>query len=364
MGQALLNQRRKQLNISRTARHDSVIQQLEQRRQTSAQQPQNGAVGWLVPIATAVSGADRQTVENDPETAQCVCVQTVRCYPSIALAAMRERREASFRIWQLGRLFDPNGAGWIAESDLKKALCDESSPHFCFTWRRARQLFILGEGTFWDRSDGRLWLYGAACVARNLSVERLEGKPVNVPIKALTGSIKQVRAAFMDAFHSGRKRQNPISRETLRNLSSWAESTQRGHDETAGIQAQGNLAISGEVFSAETLREAIWQRKGGVFEFYDNNSKQLTLAWRLPNTYTGSLTRARRGRNRKINQQLKLDLVDYAESGGTGGNGLIRLFHKNGATAAKSVCRNGGQDAYWQCETSRGGAGVWRCLAN
>jgi hypothetical protein len=156
-----------------------------------------------------------------------------------------------------------------------------------FCWRRLRQVLGQGHNQFWqwDKVQGRIWLYGAARVAAYLDVERLSGKPVALPVKTVTAGIGDFKAHLYGAWHSGRKTNNPISREVQESITSIPERTQRHYCKVAGIRRQTNIAI-GNKKNPDELEKQAWQRGRATFEFVDHQGRQgrkgtTYIAWHL-----------------------------------------------------------------------------------
>ncbi|MBE7533654.1 MAG: hypothetical protein HS099_28505 [Ardenticatenaceae bacterium] len=103
----------------------------------------------------------------------------------------------------------------MSVSDVCQQLTGKESKLRLFGWRRLRQVWAQGHGLFWewDKTSGRLWLYGAAAVAANLDVPRLTDRVVALPLSAMMASIGDFKAHLYAAWHSGRRRNNPISRQ-------------------------------------------------------------------------------------------------------------------------------------------------------
>jgi hypothetical protein len=166
-------------------------------------------------------------------------------------------------------------------------------------------------------------------------------------VTALLGGVGEVKAHFYASFHSGRKRANPISRETLEKITQVPARTQREYEKTAGVAAQRNFAV-GERHTAENVQKRAWFHGRAVFDFIDYHGQQGPekghyVAWHLPNSYTGCHAVCSKGRQKKINRQI--DLVKQKVRG----NGLERnrLFHSNGAAAGKVYNRDSTKDRYW-----------------
>ena len=137
-----------------------------------------------------------------------------------------------------------------------------------------------------------MWLFGAARTAAYvLEVERLTGKPVALPLSAITESIGTFKAHLYGAWHSGRKTTNPISRKVQENITGVPERTQRHYCKIAKVERKSNIAI-GRKHTPLNVEEAAWQHSRAVFDFIDSQGKQGRkgghyLAWHLPNSYSG-----------------------------------------------------------------------------
>jgi len=280
---------------------------------------------------------------------------TVKLYPDIVLGMLQKEQSAAGRIWLLLRYLDIEGQGWLRIDLIHKNLTsNDSKLHVCGR-RHLRNLMQQGRGVFWKSDNDRVWLKSAGKVAAALGVERLTGRPVQLPLKALLGGIGQVRAHFYASFHSGRRSNNPISRAKLQQITHVPERTQRVYEQAAGVTSQRNIAV-GRKYSKKEVQERAWRHGRATFKFVDKDGRQglagqLYVAWRLPNSYEGCHKFSPKGRQKKINQQI--DLVNL----GAQGNGLKpkadRLFHTNGLKAGKSYKRNGQDDIYWPAAAPR-----------
>jgi hypothetical protein len=290
----------------------------------------------------------------------------VKLYPDIGLGMLRRELTAPGRLWLLLRYLDAKGRGSFRIVLLEEQITDQNSPYYLCGRRQLRNLLKAGEGIFWQRERDRLWLRAAAKVAYSLGVTRLTGRPVAFPLAVLLCGIGQFRAELYAAFHSGRvrscsnsRRTKPISRRTLANLSGVGRSSQRSYERQARIAVSSNFAV-GETASDKYREERAWQKGTAVFTLTDHQGQQGPagrpyLAWQLPNSYAGRHQQRPKGRQRRINRQLK-DLVMQGMPGNVDramaasqmatrlGN---RIFHRNGGEAAKAHGRRAAQDHYW-----------------
>ncbi len=220
-----------------------------------------------------------------------------------------------------------------------------------FCWRRLRQILGQGHSRFWkwDKANNRLWLYGAARVAVNLDVARLSGKPVALTVKTITAGIGDFKAHLYGAWHSGRKTNNPISRDVQQAITSIPQRTQRHYCKVAGIGRQINIVIGNKKNPEEAEKQA-WQRGQATFDFVDHQGRQgrkgtIYIAWHLPNSYTGPHQQSPIGRMRKINRKLA-DLVTKGAQG-NGSETVEKLYFANGKEAGQALGQCMQAAAYW-----------------
>jgi hypothetical protein len=284
----------------------------------------------------------------------------VKLYPDIGLAMLREGAAAAGRLWLLLRFLDEEGRGNVRIVHAQEQLTRKNSLIRLCGRKQLQNLLRDGEGIFWKQENGRLWLQSADKAAAALGVERLTGRPVILPVTVLLRGMKQFKAHLYADFHSGRKKQNPISRAAQARRTGVPERTQRHYCRVAKVRRQQNIAVE-QRYSQEGLQEAAWQRGGGVFEFKDSQGKQgpkdgRYLAHQMPATHTGPHETAARGRQRKINRKLK-DLVNE-RARGNGSEKVDRLYHPHGSAAAKSYNGDPDRDAYWPITATKSGR-IW-----
>lgn len=309
------------------------------------------------PGTTATPAISGQAFEPDADF--------IKLYPDLALGMLGQGQVGAGRIWLLLRWLDRAGCGKLRITNTKEQLTTPTSAYYLCGERQLRKLLKAGEGIFWQRDGEQLWLRSVAKVAVALGVERLNSRPIALTLAALLGGVGEVKAHFYASFHSGRKSHSPISRETLEKVTHVPTRTQRAYEKTAGISAKRNMAV-GEQYSAETVQQRAWFHGRGVFDFIDHHGKQGPekrhyVAWHLPNSYTGCHAGCSRGRQKKINQEIGL------VRGQARGNDFRRqrLFHPDGATAAKTYNRDSSKDRYWHQDTrqhSANGRGSSQCL--
>jgi hypothetical protein len=272
---------------------------------------------------------------------------------------LRQELAAAGRIWLLLQCIDNVGRGWLTFEATREKLTDKKSDLRVCGWRQLRNLLNEGEGIFWQRENGRIWLRSVAKAAAALGIQRLKLQPVALPVSALLDGIGQVRAHFYASFHSSRGKADaaaaPIARETLVRLSHVPQRTQRFYEQRTKVKAKRNFAVGPAASELESETQA-WQRGTAVFQLQDPEGRhgrkdRTYLAWQLPNNYSGPHTKQPRGRMKRINQEL----ADLFMKGMTGNSEaqvedkkLPRRFYGNGRLAAKALNRSASQDIYWK----------------
>lgn len=252
-----------------------------------------------------------------PQTAVSICV-----YPDIALGILREEQAGPARIWYLLRHLDVIGCGWMAETAVRQHLTQRHSPLRICGGRQLRNLLNQGEGLFWVRHNGRIWLRSLVKVAVALSVKRLQGRPVAVDLAHFTHGIGTFRAHLYATFHSGRgsdeKMAAPIARETVANLSHVPPRTQRLYEAKSGVKKSRNFAL-GTPVSPKQAQETGWQKGQALFLLTDRRgyhgpAGETYLAWQLPNSYSGPHPQQSNGRQKRLNQAIA-DLLPIGMTG-------------------------------------------------
>jgi hypothetical protein len=283
--------------------------------------------------------------------------QSLKLYPSLALAMLRQGQVAAGRIWLLLRHLDEQGCGWIDVEHAREKLSGRDTPLRVCGWRQLRNLLRQGEGIFWQRQQSRLWLRSTSKVAAALKVERFAGKPVLLPLAILTGTIGVVRAHFYATFHSGQASERPIARQTLQRLGGICPHTQRDYEKRANVKTHSNFAIGARSTSAQA-EEMAWQHGGACFQLTDHEGRQgkpgtIYLAWQLPNSYYGPHPKQGCAGQRRFNREL----ADLRIQGTTGNDhSMMKRYYSDGQLAARAFNR-GYEGIYWH-----GVKGCWYWL--
>ncbi|MCA9970478.1 MAG: hypothetical protein KC425_09700, partial [Anaerolineales bacterium] len=254
----------------------------------------------------------------------------------------------------------------LSLGEARKRLTGRQSDLRVCGWRQLRNLLHDGEGVFWHRHNGRLWLRSVVKVAAALHVWRLNSRPVALPVSVLTQRIGQVRAHLYASFHSGRTQAptRPIARATLHDLTAVLPRTQRRYEKQARVHAQANYAL-GPRLDTPAAETAAWRQGSAAFALTDGTGRQgpartTYLAWQLPNAYEGPHAPLSRSRQKWLNRALT-DLLMQ----GTTGNGEravaarpARRFFGSGKTAVQASPHAAGQPVYWPAPP-QGAAHFW-----
>lgn len=307
------------------------------------------------------------TVHQPLEQESISLPTTITASPDLLLGFLQNELAAAGRVWLLCRLLDDTGRGWLDIGAVREALTGKGEPLKVCGWRRLRQILTEGSGRLWERDDrGRLWLYGQVRVAQQMQIGRFQHNPVQLTVEQLTASIGEVKAHFYATLHSSRanaNKGNPISRETLAQLTGVSGRTQQRYDERVGIEKEQAIGVGGR-FSAELTQEQLWQGKS-TFKFIDKKGKQgragaAYVAWHLPNQYGSVHQSASANQRRRLNKQLaaqsssKNSTHDLAMKRAQG-NVANKLFFADGRAASKLL----GNGVYLQTNHQT----VWIALA-
>ena len=354
-------------------------------------------LGWGSEAVTAVfrqqsTGRGRASIAIAPEPSPATSPQpptvpqplSIRLYPDIGLGMLRQEKTAPGRLWLLLHHLDPMGQGCIRIDTTKEQLTPKNSSHYLCGKRQLRNLLRAGEGVFWTRDKEHIWLRSAGRVAHALGVERLTGRPVALPVGALLAGIGEFRAHLYAAFHSGRAKGDPrtsfgmpvatgmpIARDTLTDLSGVGQSSQRAYEARLRLRPQVNYAI-GEVANELNEEERVWQQGSALFILKDYRGRQgkqgkSYLAWQLPNSYVGQHQQWPKGRQKRINRQLK-DLVMKGMPGNDGTASETpkpeKRYYPNGRSASQARGPHAADERYWPGERGDGHGrfALWRPL--
>lgn len=351
----------------RRAQHVSASRRAARERRQEAL-----TLSWLPSLAAPRSA----TPTNSHPSPVSPPSLTIRLFPDLALAMLRQDAAAAGRLWLLLRHLDQAGSGWLSEAEVRAQLASPGAPLRLCGWRQLRNLLAQGEGVFWQRGESggerRIWLAGTARVALSLGVSVFRLAPVALPVTTLLQGIGAVRAHFYASYHSGQER--PIARATLEAVSAVSRRSQRAYERQAGIRCQENWAI-GPRCTTSSRQEMTWQRGQAVFTFTDYRGTygpagEQHLAWQLPNNYKGPHRTQGQRPPKALNQRL-VDLY----SKGTTGNGRKQVekpaqektrpasrFYDTGLVAVRAFHRAPHEDVYWRTTRHEKQYHIWHLL--
>lgn len=358
------------------------------RRERAARAAEAHSFEWLPEPAhpTAKPAPEGPSNKNDGQR------DNIKLYPDIALAMLRQQREAAGRIWLLLRHLDERGRGWISLQQARQALTNKNSSQRVCGWRQLRNLLRQGQGVFWERDKDRIWLRSTPRVAAALGVARLTCRPVELPVGVLCGGMGEMRAHFYASFHSGRRTSEgasqtaaPVARVTLEEITGVPPRTQREYEKCAGVDVEANYLV-GEPATQTALQERAWKHGRSVFTLTDRRGihgkkDEKYVARQLPNSYVGPHAQRPRGRQRHLNRQLA-DLRDKRDAGNGQGDGqgdpcrgcnqelrqaqhrpIVRRYFENGGAAAKAFNRDPRMERYWKGRRTVNGEKLWYEIA-
>lgn len=282
--------------------------------------------------------------------------KTVKLYPDIALGMLQHDLAAVGRVWLLLRALDDAGGGSLALDAVQDSLTQKQSAFRLVGKRQLRKLFRRGEGVFWVRNNGRIWLRSAAKLAASLGVARLSGNPVALPTAVLLDGVGAVRAHFYASFHSGRSSSqnphtgSPISRQAIAHKTGVSQRTQYAYEQRLELKTRANFAIGPRVGEPETAKAWHWRHGTAAFTLRDTKGRHGRVgtdyhARQLPNSYAGCHRQLPKGKQKHINRDLK-DLVTIEAPGNS--RQPIKCFFSDGRQAGQFLTRREGHPVYWQ----------------
>lgn len=312
-----------------------------------------------VSVSSAIAPASPPAATQSPITAVTpqpfpTIPEHVKAYPSLLVAANKAQLAPVARVYLLLRAMDASGknCGWLPIDQVNQ-LADKMTPWYTMGSRNLRGLIGQGDGIFWtyEKKYKRVRMLGAATIAQNLGVEHLTGKPVQLPIDHLLGGIQEVRAAFLAAWHAGRKDNDPVSRMAIANATGAKPSSQRTYDKITDTKSRIHYILF-EIGSIDA-NEIIWKYGRTPFTYTDwagkvgRKGKQY-LAITKSNSYAPNLAQAAKGRQRKVNKQL--NRVDNVERGAE--LRVNKINYPDAVSASKALNRDSSHDKYYLLATS------------
>jgi hypothetical protein len=309
----------------------------------------------------------------------------IRISPTLAAHCLdRQNRyndaalDAPYRLYKILGALDKDGRGWLANNEVEPRLTQKESPFYIYGRRQLKIILRRGEGLFWQRvkSKGnqasppglRIRLVSRAKLLEALSPgSRLRGREVEIPLTYLLGSGRgrqaDANAALYAAVQAGHLRPDkspsgvfkprPISRARLQELAGCSTYRQRSYERRLNITVERNIHILGD-HSDYKLQRA--RRHFGLpaYKHTDHGGQidrhrrgAVYIAVRLPNSYhlPDTITVVNSQRQRTINRTL--DGLCHMGSGGSDREAIVRLYHRDAATAVRAVERDQHTPAYW-----------------
>jgi len=267
--------------------------------------------------------------------------QTLKVYPCLAQAAMKQRLDRLYRVWTLARSIDPMGRGYIRVADIEELIQTEDikglSPG------TLRRLLKSGMPTFWDvfYKDGERWvgLRGLRRVCVALDLTSLPENVVLIPVR-WAKTVKGFRAACYGSGFPTSVMSNPISRATIENKTGRTPRTQRAYDR----------ALAGQLKKRDNARIVDRKPKHGTelsLGLYvdkvrtPEGDEEIVLLQRLPNSYRVEFKRGPRGMTGRVNGELK-EPFDHVAKGKR-----EKLFYRDPQAATKRIHQRREND--WFC---------------
>lgn len=223
-------------------------------------------------------------------------------------------------LWTLCREVDVMGTGYLPEAVVREEALKLWTPEKYYRYRReARDLGLV---TPWGKEGNRKhedrlsWLgLRSACISFNV----MPGNQVVLASASCLTSVAKFKAASFCAFQAARNSENPISRETLKELTTVGRKTQSVYEQRNNarrdgqVKAKPSFMLTG--YSADHLRAAREEIHPSCFLWGGEVVRP------LPNTYTSTIRTASSSRLRKVRKQLR-NLVIECGAGKCG-----RLFY-------------------------------------
>jgi len=216
---------------------------------------------------------------------------TLKVYPDLGAACLRERLDLSYRLWLLLRQEQPDGRGWLTEDHVFSLSCGSR--------RETRRWLRAGLGIFWHWYENRLHLHGLENVSEALGVSP-EKHAARVPM-AQVEKLQAFRAAIYAAWFI---KPVTISQAKLAKIFGRKPRTLQRWAKLAGLETGQNLAWT-PLADEEDLQEKAKQVKaqyywteqwkwepGKPHKRGDKPDDVVALVWIQPNTYRSPYQRA------------------------------------------------------------------------
>lgn len=294
-----------------------------------------------------------------------------KIYPAIGEICLLKKRDREYRLWTLARALDIRGRGRIDVSTIREAVNNRGQRGL--SPGTIRRLLNAGNGTFWTvhcYADGRRWLdlHGLRRVCVALGVDKIRKNPVYIPWRYLR-TLRAWRVGIYGALFAGDKFSNPVSRAVIEKRIGRSARTQRYWQAAAGdvMHTRQNAALTSWTYAQwHELRELDPEAMRGTFpDFLEDDSDELTIFKRLPNSYAADLPRAPRGMVRRVNRQLRPD--NPVRKDRTGTRKPEKLYYTDQKTAQRRMQARQDDELFYlalpgrddEPVTTRGGAVLW-----
>lgn len=276
---------------------------------------------------------------------------TLKTWPDLSAAAIREGCDLSLRIWYWLRATIPDGQGWLRLEDVFK-----TSP---WPKRKTRRWLKAGDGDLWELVEDR-----DGQKVRLRALEKLTGttgtiprkKPVFVPLEGGAGIWRaNLFASFFageDLIEISQAKLSGIFGRSARTLLTWSKRTdlEVKHNTAWEVYDENNLDdyppgvlkalgiedIENETGTANYCWLEHWadlpDEKGKRWMYRKGDHK--IIRWILPNSYrsglqTGTVTTLQKKARKAVRRTLGLGR-------GSPTDGFLRLFYDDAGAAAKS----------------------------
>jgi hypothetical protein len=349
------------------------------------------------PVGTEIARPPApESAQDAPTLAAAPRILThVKTFVELNLAALQAKQDGLLRLHYVLKAHDLNGQGWVSEETARDATS------FMYAWAGARYWLRKGDGVWWkwDKPAGRIHLRKPGVIAAALGVPPISRRPVAIPLEALATEAgasaalyatvhterqaeaeERAKRIVVNAFVSGRAaaapyEANPISKQTLSDMTGLHRSTLSRYDKIARLKKKQNFTLF-HLSDTPANRDALKARGiAGVFRYrqvtkrrgrkpvYDN-----LLAARLPDTFEPAPGQSTMKRNshRRINRTIadlasRLGAGHQSErQGPTDKRRLTRFYYDSAQKLEKAAKKDGSRDRYWRRKRDRGRV-WWQC---
>jgi hypothetical protein len=263
-------------------------------------------------------------------------MHTVKTYPELNMASLRQRCERELALWYVLRCLDTSGKGYVALADLRAFVAERG----LFSSETLRRTLRKGAGALWVHGKHANICYTALLKLAASSAVDLRQRPVILSLDDLRG-VARLRSSFMGTLFAGKAR--IMSRGTMAKLTGRTPRTTQNYTKTAELQVTANAVKS--------------KRKPVDLDYFPELAKEgyylttvsgtVCLARRMPNTYSATHEIAAWG-------QVKHCTTSF--DGTRGG----RLYFTNATACARALQSQSDYTAFSRrAETDTGGTQMW-----